>query len=428
LGAFFACFRRRGDEKTNELAKICDSTRPLLGSLPDSQHLADRSAPIPKAAMLSVPTPPAAVIVGGGIAGLASAISLAVAGWRCTVLEPSLLRSRTGHGLLLPAASRVALDRLGVAGLAQASAPIEAFELCRKDGGLQKRFSIPGSLGLLRQDLMALLHSALPPSVSLVANRCVGLEARGERTFQVVSEDRRRWQAELVVAADGVGSPCRQALFPEAQLTAELVTELVLSVANAPLAKQLAGRCRKFQDTNSGLALGLLPCRAGKLVVYAQFATARHPAPPPGEYGPFLRRHFGGWNPLIEQLLEGLSPQGAHLWHTTDLDPLLQLHRGNVVLVGDSAHPMLPFTSQGSSAALEDALRLASVLRGTDGRDPEALRGALERYSAERRPELLPLLEEGRALRSLFLNPDATATPMAPLAGFHPEPLRLREP
>jgi salicylate hydroxylase len=98
------------------------------------------------------------------------------------------------------------------------------------------------------------------------------------------------------------------------------------------------------------------------------------------------------------------------------------------VLVGDSAHPMLPFTSQGSSAALEDALRLASVLRGTDGRDPEALRGALERYSAERRPELLPLLEEGRALRSLFLNPDATATPMAPLAGFHPEPLRLREP
>jgi flavin-dependent dehydrogenase len=59
-------------------------------------------------------------------------------------------------------------------------------------------------------------------------------------------------------------------------------------------------------------------------------------------------------------VLAELVPGGAHLWHTTDLDPLHQLHRDNVVLLGDSAHPMLPFTSQGSSSALEDALRLAA--------------------------------------------------------------------
>jgi aspartate/methionine/tyrosine aminotransferase len=375
--------------------------------------------------MLSAPSPPEAVIVGGGIAGLASAISLALTGWHCTILEPRLGRTRSGHGLLLPPSSRGALDRLGVAGLERASAPIDAFELCRKDGAPLKRFPIPGSLGLLRRDLMALLQGALPSSVSMVAGRCIGLEADGERGFQVVCADRRRWRAELIVAADGVGSPCRQALFPEARLTQEEVTELVLSTDDAPLTRRLAGRCRKFQDPQAGLAMGLLPCRNGQLVVYAQFATARHPAPAAGEYQPFLRRLFGGWNPLLDQLLQEFSPVSAHLWHTTDLDPLLQLHRGNVVLLGDSAHPMLPFTSQGSSAALEDALRLGSLLQGTNGRDPEALRDALERYSQTRRPELLPIVEEGRALRRLFLDPEASAPPAAPLAGFQPQ--RRRE-
>jgi 2-polyprenyl-6-methoxyphenol hydroxylase-like FAD-dependent oxidoreductase len=259
-----------------------------------------------------------------------------------------------------------------------------------------------------------------------VNGRCVGLEADGERAFRVVGENHRRWRAQLIVAADGVGSPCRQSLFPEARLTPELVTELVLSVESPPVTQQLAGRCRKFQDTDAGLAIGLLPCRAGKLVVYAQFATARHPAPLPGEFLPFLRRHFGGWNSLLERVLTGLVPGGAHLWHTTDLDPLEQLHRENVVLLGDSAHPMLPFTSQGSSAALEDALRLATVLRGTNGGDAVEVREALQRYSALRGPELVPLLEEGRELRRLFLDPTLTPIPMAPLAGFQAQPLRLR--
>jgi 2-polyprenyl-6-methoxyphenol hydroxylase-like FAD-dependent oxidoreductase len=380
--------------------------------------------------MLSAPSPPQAVIVGGGIAGLASACALALGGWQCTVLERHHPQQRRGHGMLLPASSRAALDQLGVKGLEEASAPIESFEMCRKDGVPLKRFAIPGSLGLMRGDLVELLLRALPRTVKQVTSRCVGLEADGDQAFRVVGDDRRRWPAQLIVAADGVGSPCRHSLFPEAQLTPELVTEMVLSLVNAPLTRELAGRCRKFQDSEAGLAMGLLPCHSGKLVVYAQFATARHPAPLPEEFLPFLRRHFGGWNPLLERVLAELVPGSAHLWHTTDLDPLQHLHRDNVVLLGDSAHPMLPFTSQGSSAALEDALMLAAVLRGTNGANPTEVRDALERYSNLRCPELVPLLEEGRELRRLFLNPADNAILMAPLAGFQAQPLhlKLREP
>jgi 2-polyprenyl-6-methoxyphenol hydroxylase-like FAD-dependent oxidoreductase len=70
--------------------------------------------------MLSAPSPPQAVIVGGGIAGLASASALALAGWQCTVLERHHPQRRIGHGMLLPASSRAALDQLGVKGLAGA--------------------------------------------------------------------------------------------------------------------------------------------------------------------------------------------------------------------------------------------------------------------------------------------------------------------
>lgn len=363
---------------------------------------------------------PEALIVGGGIAGLAAAIGLAGVGWRCTILERDPQHRRAGHGLLLPASGHEALQRLGVRGIEAASAPIRAFELCRRDGSLLERFPVPGALGLLRRDLVALLRQALPATVRLVAGRVLALEARGTGAFTVVDEERQRWGADLIVAADGVHSACRPTLFPEARLTPERVTELVLSLADPALSRELAGRCRKFQDPASGLALGLLPCRGERLVAYAQFATARHPAPGrQGEVAAFLGSRFGGWNPLLDRLLAALSPASSHLWHTTDLDPLPRLHRGNAVLVGDSAHPLLPFTSQGSAAALEDGLCLAAALDGADGRDPQERTLALERYSQQRSRALRPLVQQGRDLRHRFLDPaSAAAAPVAPLAGF----------
>lgn len=363
-----------------------------------------------------------ALIVGGGIAGLASAISLTRLGWQCTILERDPGRCGMGHGLLLPAAGRTSLELLTRQGIEGASAPVESFVLHRRNGSPLRRYAIPGSLGLLRRDLVALLRSALPASVRVETGRVVRLEPAEPGRFQAVGGLGWRRQADLIVAADGVHSACRRSLFPQACLTPERVTELVMSLADPALAQGLAGSCRKYQDPASGLALGLLPCRSGRLVAYAQFATARHPAPGhKREVVPFLRRHFGGWNPLVDQLLAGLTPEASHLWHTTDLDPLPHLHQGNVVLVGDSAHPLLPFTSQGSAAALGDALCLAAELERADGHSAVELGRALAAYSGRRRQELLPLLEEGRALRRHFLDPEA-AEPIVPLAGFTPSP------
>ncbi len=367
---------------------------------------------------------PTALILGGGVAGLASAIALGRQGWQCTILERDLERRCVGQGLLMPANGLEALEQLGVRGLDALTVPIDAYELCDRDGRCLRRFAIPGSTGLLHPDLLDLLQRALPAGTELVEGHGIGLTRGAADTWALIDAAGRRWCGDLIVASDGVGSLCRRLLFPRARLTPERTTEIVMVIRAPDLVRSLGRCCRKFQDVEAGLALGLLPCRDDQLVVFAQFATARHPLEAEADWGVLLRRCFSGWNPCLDALLAGLESPRARLWRTTDLDPLPQLHQGNLVLVGDSGHPLLTFTSQGAASALQDALLLAAQLQALP---PGRLQVALERYSRLRRPELLQLVEEGRRKQQLFLDPTAwRGAASAPLVGFGQPPLLTR--
>jgi 2-polyprenyl-6-methoxyphenol hydroxylase-like FAD-dependent oxidoreductase len=88
-----------------------------------------------------------------------------------------------------------------------------------------------------------------------------------------------------------------------------------------------------------------------------------------------------------------------------------QFYRGNLVLVGDAAHPMLPFTSRGVSSAIADAVVLERELRRH--RDPG---DALAAYSSRRREECAPYIGKGRELTRNFRMPLSRETAMVPLA------------
>lgn len=364
-------------------------------------------------------TAPNALIVGGGISGLATAISLGRQGWRCTVLERDPERRRPGQGLLLPPCGHRSLQRLGLQKVDSFSAPIHTYELCQRNGAVLQQFAIRDALSVLHQDLLTALARALPAGTQLQQGRCLKLEAGTAGGWAVIDDRQQRWQADLIVAADGVGSVCRRHLFPQAQLTAQRTSELVLRTQAPELVATLQQCCRKFQDHRAGLALGLLPCRDGQLVVFAQFASARHTPCDGPQAAALLRRCFGGWNDQLDALLNGLDTRNAHLWHTTDLDPLPQLDAGNLVLVGDSAHPLLTVTSQGAAAALDDALVLAEALADVPRNAPEALSSALAHYSSARLPVVAELVAAGRTKQGQFLDPHPCIGPKgAPLVGF----------
>lgn len=163
------------------------------------------------------------LVVGGGPAGLAAAIGAASRGLRVTVLEKRAfpVDKACGEGLM-PAGLR-ALARLGALALLDPSecAPFLGIRYVQEDGSTaEARFAGDGGLGIRRTALSAALARraaelgvALRPGATVehhwrLPDR-IGVEAGGER-----------FEARLLVAADGLGSPLRHALGLDAPVSA----------------------------------------------------------------------------------------------------------------------------------------------------------------------------------------------------------------
>jgi salicylate hydroxylase len=102
---------------------------------------------------------------------------------------------------------------------------------------------------------------------------------------------------------------------------------------------------------------------------------------------------FAGWNDNLIRLFELTNPDQIYKWGLFDRDPMPRWSRGNATLLGDAAHPMLPFLSQGAAMAVEDGYVLAQALSHFGPGDLDA---ALDAYEAERRPRTTRVQLEAR--------------------------------
>jgi 2-polyprenyl-6-methoxyphenol hydroxylase-like FAD-dependent oxidoreductase len=91
----------------------------------------------------------------------------------------------------------------------------------------------------------------------------------------------------------------------------------------------------------------------------------------------------------------------AFLWVSKRMDLLPKFHKNNMVLVGDAAHPLLAFTSQGANSAIEDALCLASLL--SKQKPEETFENVFEDYYAKRKVFIQKYINEGDELIRDFL-------------------------
>src|SRR5689334_14427395 len=108
-----------------------------------------------------------------------------------------------------------------------------------------------------------------------------------------------------------------------------------------------------------------------------------------------LAAEFAGWDAPVGQLIA--SATTTKRWAIYDRDPLARWTCGRISLLGDAAHPMLPYFAQGAAQALEDAAVLAGCLRD---RGADAVPAALQRYEQLRRPRAtqVQLMSRGREL------------------------------
>jgi aspartate/methionine/tyrosine aminotransferase/2-polyprenyl-6-methoxyphenol hydroxylase-like FAD-dependent oxidoreductase len=364
-------------------------------------------------------------IFGAGISGLMAAIALGAQGHRCHIYERTRQGQETGMGFILMPEGIECLESFGVKFGEHGGAPLEKY-CCRNSTG-QSLYEQPlpaGTRSIRRRDLIAALMRALPTDATPIFDAelaSLDFDAAGN-VAQALLNTGASVKADLYVSAEGIRSRARQALFPSWPAPEAQVLEVV-GLAGCQKTVHWADRnFNKFYAVNGGIAFGTLAVNAGHIVWYVQFDSKRFPAPPErnGDAArarkAFVASLVGDWADPIPHLLSVTDFSRTHLWRPLDTDLVPAFYRGNLVLVGDAAHPLSPFTSQGVSSAITDAVSLAEKLRAGNWKTESDLEHALGSYSAERREQCAPYVDKGRELTRHFLFPQIGSTVLLPIA------------
>ncbi|MFI1332176.1 FAD-dependent monooxygenase [Streptomyces sp. NPDC020845] len=333
-----------------------------------------------------------AVVVGAGIGGLAAAIGLRLIGWEVTVVERARALADVGAGISLHANGLRALDALGVGEAVRAAARPQYTGgtrtpggrwLARMDGAALERALGTPIVGIPRAELHRLLRAALPPECLLVGaevssvDRSHPTRVRVPVGSNVLDADLDAYlDADLVVAADGVGSRLRTQLFPRHPGPAYSGSTVLRAITERPVPL----RTDSVLTWGKGAEFGHIAFTDGRAEWHAVLNSP--PGLRPVDALAALRHRFGGWHDPIPALLEATRPDAVLHHDIHELaTPLPTFTAGRIALLGDAAHAMTPNLGQGACQALEDAATLAAALAG----EP-TVPAALSRYDAERRP------------------------------------------
>jgi 2-polyprenyl-6-methoxyphenol hydroxylase-like FAD-dependent oxidoreductase len=349
-------------------------------------------------------------VIGAGIGGLATTAGLCSVGWDVTACERAASLEPVGAGLALAPNGLRALDAIGAEDGLRALAVPQELGIRRSDGRwlirsttgrmIADRFGDPIIL-LPRTAVVDALAACVPGGVLSLGTEVTSVET-GEKTAARVATTAGELAADLVVAADGIGSATRPALFPghPGLRYAGFTTWRLLT-------GPVAGQFPMAESWGRGTVFGVMPLSDGRVYCYAAAPAA--PGACDGDELAELARLFGTWHEPIPQLLATARPQDVLRHDVAELAaPLPSFHRGRTALLGDAAHPMTPNLGQGACQALEDA---AVIFRLAAGTDPDAVTGMLARYTAARLPRTTSVVRWSRraATMTTWASPPAVA-------------------
>lgn len=334
-------------------------------------------------------------VVGAGIGGLTAALTLARRGHAVTLIERRTGFSEIGAGLQLsPNANRV-LTHLGLGPALRRVVTEPQRVVVRSIGSgreigqvalgpfMRERFGAPYWV-VHRADLQTILLDAVrsESSVRLIVGRTVedvtDATDRVNLTFVSASGAREAMAFDAVIGADGVWSRTRQALGDSRPpiYRGHVAWRATFDRSQTPA--PLAG-------DETGLWLGPrghvvhYPIAGGRLLNVVAIEKSRQPVEgwaAPGD-GQALLARYASAAPVLRELL---SRPGQWLrWSLFD-HPVRHLAKGRIALLGDAAHPVLPFLAQGAALAIEEAATLGALL----GPDTEAVPQALASYEGQR--------------------------------------------
>jgi 2-polyprenyl-6-methoxyphenol hydroxylase-like FAD-dependent oxidoreductase len=301
-------------------------------------------------------------ILGGGIAGLSAAIALQKTGLQVQVFEAAPHFKPVGAGLLLAANAVKAYQKMGIAGdIIRHGRLLPAFEVREGNGN---RISYVDSASISRQyglhnfaihraDLHRALLGHLDAACLHTDKRAIGVEDTADGV-RVLFQDGTDYQADFVVAADGIHSPIRQQLLPGSTPRYAGYT-CWRAVVNGTGIGQEHGS----ETWAPGARFGIVPLPGDRYYWFACLNAVQNDPVKRAYTMADLKLIFGRFHDPVPDLLHQ-TPESALIWSDIiDLKPTGRYHFGRVLLIGDAAHATTPNMGQGACQAIEDAVVLA---------------------------------------------------------------------
>ena len=319
------------------------------------------------------------IIVGAGIGGLVSALCLDAKGHKVKIYEQAEILSELGAGIQLsPNATKV----LNYLGLFKDLEPYifepNSFQFLNFSTGkviterklgeaIKKDFNSP-NYDIHRADLQrVLLNKIKVKNIDIHSNMKV-TNVGNNKNSAFIEVDGKEIRADLVIGADGIHSKVSDSLFGKKEIiyTGNVAWRMLIPVEILPENLILPdttvwlGPNKHFvtYHVNGGKNLNCV-CLVEQDGWFNESWSEK------GEIEE-LKKAYKGWNRTIETLLQHADPNTLYKWALHDRLPMKQWSKGRIIVLGDAAHPMLPFLAQGAAMAIEDGAVLANCIDNFD--------------------------------------------------------------
>ena len=313
------------------------------------------------------------IVVGAGIGGLAAALGLQRAGFKVRVYEQAPELGEVGAGLSISPNGALALKALGAFDAFRdvAYAPdyqvVRHYQTARVLAMVSRGDRLEQTYGeryytVHRADIHKVLADAVrgnDADAIVTDHRCVDLEQDGSGVS--VRFENGQWaRADAMIGADGVRSRVRSTLFgaEEVRFTGYVAWRGLVPMDAVPM-ESLDPPSQVF--IGPGHLINRYPVSGGRLLNFVAFAE-KSGWEEEGWSIPAavseLAAEFKGWHPWVTKIIESVPEKNLFKWALCARSPLMRWVKGRTAVLGDAAHPILPYLGQGAVLALEDAVLL----------------------------------------------------------------------
>jgi len=353
------------------------------------------------------------LIAGAGLGGLAAACCLMKAGHRVRVFEQAPQLAEVGAGIQISANAMHVLRDLGLeAAIRRVGVHPEAYVFRLHDTGeVLQRFSLAADHERIHgapytqmhradfHDILAAKARELDPDVVQLNRRVTGFIENADDA-ELHFADGGSAKGDLLIGADGLKSAVRRQLFGDAvaTYTGDAVWRLTVPTDRIPEADRLEKAMTLFLGPGGhGVCYYL---RSGALVNFVgcvetddideESWTVKYP-------WQRLKADYVGWHPTLQAVLDAADKDQIYRWSLFARPPIRRWSSARVTLLGDSAHPTLPYLAQGAAMAIEDGAVLTRALAMR-----HSIAEALDLYQRNRVDRTARIVEQSTANRALF--------------------------